>query len=41
VPAAVLGSVEDALWSRGVRIREFPLTPMRVAELIGYACEKN
>jgi carbon-monoxide dehydrogenase large subunit len=41
VPAAVLGAVEDALWSRGVRIREFPLTPMRVAELIGYACEKN
>jgi carbon-monoxide dehydrogenase large subunit len=43
VPAAVVGAVEDALWSRGVRISEFPLTPMRVAELIGHsrASEKN
>jgi carbon-monoxide dehydrogenase large subunit len=37
VAAAVVGAVEDALWSRGVRLAEFPLTPMRVAELLGHA----
>jgi len=37
VPAAVVGAVEDALWSRGVRISEFPLTPLRVAELLAHA----
>jgi len=36
VPAAVIGAVEDALWSRGVRIAEFPLSPIRVAELLGH-----
>lgn len=37
VAAAVIGAVEDALWSRGVQISEFPLTPIRVAELLGHA----
>jgi hypothetical protein len=32
--------VEDALWSRGVRIAEFPLTPIRLAELLGYGPAK-
>jgi carbon-monoxide dehydrogenase large subunit len=36
VAAAIIGAVEDALWSRGVRIAEFPLTPIRVAELLGH-----
>lgn len=36
VPAAVVGAVEDALWSMGVRISEFPLTPMRVAQMLGH-----
>jgi carbon-monoxide dehydrogenase large subunit len=40
VPAAVIGAVEDALWSRGVRIAEFPLTPIRLAELLGYGPAK-
>jgi carbon-monoxide dehydrogenase large subunit len=41
VPAAVVGAVEDALWSHGVRLSEFPLTPMRVAELIGASRTSN
>lgn len=34
VAAAVIGAVEDALRDRGVRLTEFPLTPVRLAELI-------
>lgn len=34
VAAAVIGAVEHALDGRGVRITEFPLTPVRLAELL-------
>ncbi|WP_233772426.1 xanthine dehydrogenase family protein molybdopterin-binding subunit [Achromobacter sp. AONIH1] len=34
VAAAVIGAVEDALRAHGVRIAEFPLTPMRLLALI-------
>lgn len=34
VAAAVIGAVEDALRAHGVRIAEFPLTPMRLMALI-------
>lgn len=34
VAAAVIGAVEDAVRSRGVEINEFPLTPVRLAQLL-------
>ena len=37
VAAAVIGAVEDAVRHLGVRINEFPLTPVRLAELLDIA----
>jgi len=34
VAAAVVGAVEDALRDHGVRLAEFPLTPVRICELL-------
>jgi carbon-monoxide dehydrogenase large subunit len=40
VAAAVVGAVEHALAGHGVRITEFPLTPVRVLELIDAAAAR-
>ncbi len=38
-PAAIVSAVEDALRPLGVRVREFPLTPARLRDLIAQATE--
>ena len=37
VAAAIIGAVEDAVRSRGARVNEFPLTPVRLAQLLDEA----
>lgn len=39
VAAAVIGAVEDAVRERGVQINEFPLTPVRLAQLLDEAAQ--
>lgn len=41
VAAAVVGAVENALYQQGVRITEFPLTPVRILELMGCRPEER
>ena len=41
VAAALISAVEDALKDYGVKINEFPLTPVRLLELIGEAQASN
>jgi len=41
VPALVAEAVEDALAPFGVRVREMPLTPERIRELIGRSSRRH